>query len=212
MQMNEPVSKPRRGRPSDPAKKTAIVHAAACLFMEQGFHHTSMDQIAQSAGVSKLTLYHRFADKEALFAAMIQERCQHYLPDDLFAAFDHMAFRPALLQFGAAFLRLLTSPESLAMHRLLMAEAHQNPNLSQLFYQSGPMRVKTALLEKFSRCQHLFVSGALSPGAARDLLLALFAGSDLYLRAMLHPGMSISDDEISNYAIQAVDFFMKSLD
>lgn len=38
------------------------------MFMEQGFAGVSMDGIAAAAGVSKLTVYSHFGDKESLFS------------------------------------------------------------------------------------------------------------------------------------------------
>ena len=46
-----------RGRPKDPAKRSAILQAATTLFLGQGFAGTSMDAVAKQAGVSKLTEY-----------------------------------------------------------------------------------------------------------------------------------------------------------
>ena len=198
----------RRGRPLDPAKKAAIVEAAGCLFLEQGFRATSMDQIARAAGVSKLTLYHRFADKDALFAAVVQHKCQQYLPDDLFAGFDHAPPRAALTAFGQGFLRLLTGAESLGMYRMLLAETTHTPHLAGLFYQAGPMRVKTALLEKITLWQQQGMFGDISPVMARDFFIALFSGSDIHMQAMLHPGFFIDTVLIDAYVAQAVDFFL----
>ena len=53
-----------RGRPKDPAKRAAILDAAEKLFLSQGFTGTSMDAVAKEAGVSKLTVYSHFSDKE----------------------------------------------------------------------------------------------------------------------------------------------------
>ncbi|MEM6902082.1 MAG: TetR/AcrR family transcriptional regulator, partial [Pseudomonadota bacterium] len=53
-------------------KAQQILHSAAELFFENGFGGSSMGQIAQHAGVSKGTLYNYFADKEALFAAVVR--------------------------------------------------------------------------------------------------------------------------------------------
>lgn len=43
-----------------------VIRAALELFGERGIEATSMDAIAQSAGVSKATIYNHWADKEAL--------------------------------------------------------------------------------------------------------------------------------------------------
>ncbi|WP_420175041.1 TetR/AcrR family transcriptional regulator [Luteococcus sp. OSA5] len=50
-----------------------IVTAASELFAEQGFSGTSMDQIAQAAGVSKGTIFYNFKNKSELFAHLVRE-------------------------------------------------------------------------------------------------------------------------------------------
>ncbi len=52
------------GRPKDLGKRAAILEAAKVLFIEQGYTGVSMDAIAAQAGVSKLTVYSHFGDKE----------------------------------------------------------------------------------------------------------------------------------------------------
>jgi AcrR family transcriptional regulator len=47
-------------------QREAIVARAAELFARQGCHATSMNQLADAAGLSKATLYHYFRDKDAL--------------------------------------------------------------------------------------------------------------------------------------------------
>ena len=52
------------GRPKDLGKGSAILDAAKRLFTAHGFEGASMDQIAAEAGVSKLTVYSHYGDKE----------------------------------------------------------------------------------------------------------------------------------------------------
>ena len=63
------------GRPKDPGKRAAILDAAKRMFVSHGFERVSMDQIAAEAGVSKLTVYSHFGDKDRLFARVSY---QHY--------------------------------------------------------------------------------------------------------------------------------------
>ncbi len=48
-----------------------ILQAAHDLFVEQGYHGTSMRQIARRAGVALGGIYNHFAGKEAVFAAVL---------------------------------------------------------------------------------------------------------------------------------------------
>jgi TetR/AcrR family transcriptional regulator len=47
-------------------QREAIVVRAAELFARHGYHATSMNQVAEAAGLSKATLYHYYRDKDAL--------------------------------------------------------------------------------------------------------------------------------------------------
>jgi AcrR family transcriptional regulator len=47
-------------------QREAIIARAAELFARQGYHATSMNQLAEAAGLSKATLYHYYRDKDAL--------------------------------------------------------------------------------------------------------------------------------------------------
>src|ERR1700689_1518230 len=48
------------------AKRGALLREAASAFTRQGFHATSLDDIAQKLGVTKAALYHYFPGKPAL--------------------------------------------------------------------------------------------------------------------------------------------------
>ncbi len=51
--------------------RRAILQAAHDLFLEQGYHGTSMRQIARRAQVTLSGIYHHFESKEAIFAAVL---------------------------------------------------------------------------------------------------------------------------------------------
>ena len=50
-----------------------ILDAAASVFSKSGYHRTSMDEIANAAGVAKGTLYYNFPGKSQLFKALVTE-------------------------------------------------------------------------------------------------------------------------------------------
>jgi TetR/AcrR family transcriptional repressor of mexJK operon len=124
-----------RGRPRDESKRASIVLAAQALFCANGYGATTMEAIAEHAGVSKLTVYNQFGSKQDVFVSAVTTKCAEMLaPLDL-AATGHMAPRRALIAVGDTFLGLLLSPEAVAMFRLIMQE--QSSELSELFYRSA---------------------------------------------------------------------------
>lgn len=137
------------GRPKDPSKGAAILEAAKKLFVEQGFEGVSMDQIATEAGVSKLTVYSHYGDKESLFSAAIAAKCEEQLSDGLFAPDPAKPLRDQLLSIARAFFALITSREALAIHRVVSAQP-ANPKLGKLFWEAGPRRVQLGF-ESFIR-------------------------------------------------------------
>ncbi|MDI3536059.1 MAG: TetR/AcrR family transcriptional regulator, regulator of autoinduction and epiphytic fitness [Eubacteriaceae bacterium] len=58
---------------SSSKKRTQILDGALTVFTENGFDNSSMDKIAEVAGVSKITIYKHFQNKEALFLAIISD-------------------------------------------------------------------------------------------------------------------------------------------
>ena len=57
---------------SKPGRERILEHARA-LFLERGYVDVSMREIAEAANLRKASIYHHFADKEALFTAIVME-------------------------------------------------------------------------------------------------------------------------------------------
>jgi AcrR family transcriptional regulator len=65
---------PKTKSPEDREKlRTSILDAARSLFVERGIEAVSMREIAKKINYSATTLYHHFADKEALLQAVCDE-------------------------------------------------------------------------------------------------------------------------------------------
>ena len=56
----------RRRRQDHELKREAVIRAAAQAFHERGYHNTSLDDIANTLGVTKPTVYYYVASKEQL--------------------------------------------------------------------------------------------------------------------------------------------------
>jgi AcrR family transcriptional regulator len=68
--MSEPITE--KTKPNPTRSRQQIVSSAHRLFLEQGFHGTTMRQIAKTAGVALGSLYNHFADKDDLFRAVFE--------------------------------------------------------------------------------------------------------------------------------------------
>ena len=102
------------------ATRTRLVAAARALFAAEGYAATSTEAILAAAGVTRGALYHHFADKQALFAAVceqLHEEAEHAIEADADAqgsAFD------GLTAGCLAFLDFMAAPQ---VRRILILDA-----------------------------------------------------------------------------------------
>ena len=82
------------GAPPGPRKRdvrlAGLLDAAAALFVEKGMQATSIEDIAERAGVAKGTFYHYFHDRAAMLEALRRRYSQRYA-DLVDAAMDTCA-------------------------------------------------------------------------------------------------------------------------
>ena len=128
-------------------KGEAILHAAAVLFPKLGFEKTTMDEIAQAAGVTKQTVYSHYQSKELLFTQMIDDLCRRAIDAQPVVGITSKSFEALLLDVGMKVLDLITSVDGMAVTRLVIAEAARYPKLAKLYYESGTQRIMQLLAE-----------------------------------------------------------------
>ncbi|MFQ6555482.1 TetR/AcrR family transcriptional regulator [Pseudomonas sp. Lb2C1-1] len=174
---NNPPVPSGPGRPKDLAKRQAILDAAKRLFLSMGYANTSMDAVATEAGVSKLTVYSHFNDKETLFSAAVMAKCEEQVPSLFYEWPDGVPIENVLLNIARGFNQLINSDESLNLHRLIMALGSQDPKLSTIFYEAGPQRMLSGMERLLSKVNQ---SGALSidkPRNAAEHFFCLIKGA-----------------------------------
>jgi TetR/AcrR family transcriptional repressor of mexJK operon len=197
------------GRPKDLEKRAAILEAGKKLFPLQGFEGTSMDAIAGEAGVSKLTVYSHFTDKETLFKEVIRAKCEEQLPGALFLADLSGPLRGQLRTIAQAFFQLVTSEEAIAMHRMMTSQTQQSRKLAELFWEAGPQRVMLAF-EAFLREE--VAGGQLDIGdvhVAASQFFCLLKG-ELHARLMCGCCEPVTDADVEEHLDQTVDFFLRA--
>lgn len=130
----------KRGRPSREVETeitNAITQTALQMFLEEGYGATSMKRVAEVAQVSPGTLYARFANKEALFKAVVELEVATL-------KISHPLRRP---KAGASLIDVLESSainmmdalgrqDVEAFGRLLANEAGRFPQLARIYQQA----------------------------------------------------------------------------
>lgn len=125
------------GRPKDLAKRQKILDSAKQLFLTHGYHGSSMNEIAEQAGVSKLTVYNHFQDKATLFTCSIEHSCDSLLLAHALHLDAQSNFKAACQQLCLISLNVVYLPEALKLeHLLLSLAADQNP-LAIQFYRAS---------------------------------------------------------------------------
>lgn len=135
-------------------KRRLIVEAASDLFLTHGFSGTSMDDVASRAAVSKQTVYKQFANKEALFIAIVQTMTYEAaarVQIDMRDPRDPGELATALRMHASRLLAIVLAPRLLQLRRLVIAEAGRFPDLGKALYDGGPARSMANLATAFAR-------------------------------------------------------------
>jgi AcrR family transcriptional regulator len=179
---------PRAAGQIDPRKSEAILEAAAALFHELG-GAVSMEAIARRAGVSKQTLYNRFASKTELAHALAERRSEA-ITAPLRTDGDPEAVLTALATTLITKICNAHKTESLRGVALMSPSI---PGIAQAIYDGGPaasLRRIAAWLTEQDRKGLLRVP---DPDHAAEMFSSMAVGHG-HLRAMLgldHPEVDI---------------------
>lgn len=104
-------SRPRRSnRDRTEATRALLVEAAKKLFTEKSYAATGTPEIVAAAGITRGALYHHFADKEALFAAVAEQEAAAVAEEVERAAPEQLNARDALLAGSEAYLLAMQKP------------------------------------------------------------------------------------------------------
>jgi TetR/AcrR family transcriptional regulator, mexJK operon transcriptional repressor len=177
----------RRGAGGRPTREEAVrrdarlLDVATRLFMERGFDCTSIDAVAETAGISKPTVYARYHDKRDLFTAVLRATIQRWLAP-LSAAAEAAKANPknvetTLHDLSRHLVAHSRIPEVVMLRRTLAAQGEQFPELAKLAHEEGwqrGVRAIAILLQQFADRGQIKID---DPAVAADLFLSLVLGT-----------------------------------
>jgi AcrR family transcriptional regulator len=121
----------------------AILDAALVEFDQHGIRRVALDDVARRAGVSRTTIYRRFANKDDLVSAVMDRenlRLFNDIADDLKTA------RPQSNYYVEAFTQaILRTRRHRVLNRMVVDEPALTLELARLHYSAAVQRVEAAL-------------------------------------------------------------------
>ncbi|WP_013322553.1 TetR/AcrR family transcriptional regulator [Gloeothece verrucosa] len=113
-------------------KAEQILQRALPEFLKNGYAATSMDRVAQAAGVSKQTLYSHFLDKDGLFTALVKRMAGE--------KFRLVWSKPlkgepkkVLKELAYRLLEEAQDKDHICFMRLVVSESEKRPDLAHIF-------------------------------------------------------------------------------
>lgn len=199
---------PKRGRPSAAqvvAIDRAILDTARQLFLDSGYDALAMDGVASTLGISKGTLYARYASKEALMHAVIKDSIESwsakasltdpYLPDELV---------PRLRARLREIARSMANPEAEAYYRLGASIRDKVPEIAELFHEQGFRRGVEVIADDLRAAAARDGTVIRDADAAAAQLMYAFMGWHMQESGI----RKLGEADVAAFADRAVEFFM----
>jgi AcrR family transcriptional regulator len=160
-------------------KRGCILAAARSLFARNGYHATSMNEVARACGLAKAAVYHYFTGKDALLKALHEGLLAH-AEERLALAPPMRDLREALLYLGRGYMQHFREPAQAEMMRIALNVNAEDPDLLKLSSNVTLPRME-ALLDGFVRP---YLPKGTPKGKVHEHLLPFF-GALFYYRFVL---------------------------
>jgi AcrR family transcriptional regulator len=137
-----------RGRPQircDEETRQLLIEAARLEFLTNGYEGTCMTDVAQRAGVSTKTVYRLVPNKADLLQRVISDTIGTFMIDFDPRALDALPLSEAIERMLIAYGSLTLSEGTIAMHRLVIRECGQFPEVATAFYEAAILRTAEAM-------------------------------------------------------------------
>jgi AcrR family transcriptional regulator len=130
----ETQAEPRRRRKAE--RPQEIIEAAFSEFSRNGYATTTLDQIAERAGVTKGTIYVYFESKEHLFISMVRDFTKPTMETvhGMFETHDGSTADLLRAQFSFIYEHLVEDRRRREVVRMLIAEATRFPELADRYH------------------------------------------------------------------------------
>jgi TetR/AcrR family transcriptional regulator, mexJK operon transcriptional repressor len=179
-QLLSPPTRPGAGRPTREQaelRHEELLDRALELFLEKGFELVTMDAIAASVGMTKRTMYARYADKSALFKAAVQRAIDRWtVPLDTLKNAETDDLENTLKAVARIRMSNAISPAGLRLMRIVNAESYRFPEIFTLAFEQGmkpTLEFLTDLLRRHNKAGNIKIT---RPDIAASSFLSMVVG------------------------------------
>ena len=187
----------------------AILDVAAQSFLENGYAATTMNAIAATLGGSKATLWSYFPSKDVLFAAVLDRATSTFRQQLALILNPDDPPEQALRRFCHGFIERITSPDAIALNRLVIGEVQRFPEIGRIFFERAPEMTRQLLARYLADVMAMGLLRQDDPMVAAAQLTALcHAGS--HHRLLLALTEASCPMQIRTDTDHAMDIFMRA--
>ena len=192
------------------ARHKNLIEKAGQLFLEHGYGKVSLELIAREAHVAVRTIYVKFGGKAGLFKEVLLANRDRFIPPHQLET-DPRPFKEVIGEFSVHFLHMITAPEALAVQRMVVAEAKNNPDLASSFFEAGPRHTRALLSQYFARDD---IKAQFRDNLTMDLLPGYLINcviGDPFSRFLFDPAELPQDDVLERLELRLALFYQSVL-
>lgn len=204
------IGRPRRDLAGEVDNR--ILDAARRVFLERGLAGASMDEIAGLARAGKPTIYSRFENKEALFAAVVRRNVDSLARVEGFVP-SGATIEERLTSVAAPLLHWVLSGDTVDLMRLGISEARRFSDLAFRVHSMARLRteeVVARLLREIAQTDALGELPAFAPDrlAATTKVFVDLTFMPMILQALFGEKLELLRAEIEPHVARSVTFFV----
>jgi AcrR family transcriptional regulator len=148
------MPKSKIGRPTREEalrRQDELLDAAADLFLDMGYQQATMEMIASSLGMTKRTIYSRYADKAALFKATVQHAIDRMVAGqaEQLRALENAELKTLLAETARMRIRQVMSRDGIRLQRIINAESYRFPEIFVMANEQVTRPVVAFLSDRF---------------------------------------------------------------
>lgn len=198
------MNKPEQNIDRAQAKKDAVFEAAGEVFARYGFRRTTMNDIAEAAGISRPALYLLFENKDALFQALASYRLNQAIESALDVLDSEGDSKQRFTEALLVFERIFYEPIADSPHGAELMDISQS--LASDMMMKEITRLHSALASTLSTAEAAgevsFTKSSLKPKTFVELLFASLGGIKK---------KATSTKEFRKLVKQVADVFLQSI-